>query len=126
MQKQSYSSPESAPAVGPYSAALAAGDLVFLSGQIPLDAAGEVVGDDAAGQARKALENLELTLAAAGLGMDAVVKTTVFLTDIADFAAVNEVYATCFTEPYPARSAIQVAALPRGVKVEVEAIARRD
>jgi 2-iminobutanoate/2-iminopropanoate deaminase len=126
MEKSSYRSADGAPAVGPYSPALAAGDLVFLSGQIALDGAGQVVGVTAPEQARKALENVRSLLAAAGLGMDAVVKTTVFLTDMDDFVGVNDVYASFFEEPYPARSTVEVARLPKDVWVEIEAIARRE
>jgi 2-iminobutanoate/2-iminopropanoate deaminase len=125
VQKQAYSSPGAAPAVGPYSPALEVGDLVFISGQIALAPDGSVVGATAAEQARKALENMLATLAAAGLEMDAVVKTTIFLTDMADFAQVNEVYAMFFSPPFPARSTVEVARLPRDLKVEIEAIAVR-
>jgi len=99
--------------------------LVFVSGQVPLDAAGNVVGESAAEQARQSLENLRALLAARGLTMDAVLKTTIFLIDLGDFAAVNDVYASFFSPPYPARSTVQVGALPKGVKVEIEAIARQ-
>ena len=99
-------------AIGPYSAFVDAGEFVFCSGQIPLDpASGEIVGNSAAEQAEQALKN--------------VVKTTVFLADIADFAAVNEVYAKHFNKPFPARSALQVGALPKGAKVEIEVIAKK-
>lgn len=124
MSKTPYAAADGAPPVGPYSAAVASGDLLFLSGQIALDATGATVGESAAEQAAKALENMRSLLAAAGLEMDAVVKTTIFLTDMADFGAVNEVYASFFAAPYPARSTIAVAALPKGLKVEIEAIAR--
>jgi 2-iminobutanoate/2-iminopropanoate deaminase len=125
MQKQAFASPDGAPAVGPYSPALAAGDLVFVSGQIALAADGSVVGVTAAEQARKALENMQATLAAANLEMGAVVKTTIFLDDMGDFAAVNEIYAQFFSEPYPARSTVEVSRLPKDLKVEIEAIAVR-
>jgi 2-iminobutanoate/2-iminopropanoate deaminase len=111
--------------VGPYSPAIGAGDLVFLSGQIALDAAGNVAGATAAEQTRQALDNLVALLAAAGLTTDAVVKTTIFLTDMTDFGAVNEVYAGYFAAPFPARSTVAVAALPKDVLVEIEALARR-
>jgi 2-iminobutanoate/2-iminopropanoate deaminase len=125
MDKQAFSSPQGAPAVGPYSPAVGAGDLVFVSGQIALDADGQIVGHSPADQARKALENMLVTLAAAGLGPGDVVKTTIFLHDMDDFAAVNEVYAEFFSEPYPARSTVQVARLPKDLKVEIEAVAVR-
>jgi len=111
-------------AVGPYSQAIKADSLIFLSGQIPLDpATGVIVGDTAAEQAEQVLKNIGEVLKAAGASYPDVVKTTVFLTDINDFAAVNEVYKRFFTEKYPARSAVAVAALPKGAKVEIEAIA---
>jgi 2-iminobutanoate/2-iminopropanoate deaminase len=122
--KTSLTSSQSAAAVGPYSPGIVSGDLVFLSGQIALDAAGDVVGATAAEQARQALANMRLLLAEQGLAMDDVVKTTIFMTDLNDFATVNEVYASFFDKPFPARSTVQVAALPKGVKVEIEAIAR--
>jgi 2-iminobutanoate/2-iminopropanoate deaminase len=97
---------------------------VHISGQIPLDAAtGKLVGGDIAGQATQCLENLKAILDAAGLGFDNVVKTTIFLMDLADFQAVNGVYAKYTSEPYPARSTIQVAGLPMGARVEIEMIA---
>jgi 2-iminobutanoate/2-iminopropanoate deaminase len=123
--KSAITSPASRP-IGPYSAGMAVGDLVFLSGQTPLDAAtGKLVDGDIARQARQCLENLKALLEAAGLGFGHVVKTTIFLTDMADFAAVNEVYKAYVREPYPARSTIAVAALPMGAVVEIEMIASR-
>lgn len=111
-------------AIGPYSQAIRAGDLVFCSGQIPLDpATGELVGPDVRLQARRVMDNLAAVLAAAGSGLPRVVKTTIFLTDLGDFATVNEVYGSYFEGQYPARATIQVAALPRGSKVEIEAVA---
>lgn len=115
-----------APAIGPYSAALAVGRLVFLSGQIPLKADGTLVAGDVRDQATQVLENLRGLLAAAGTDVAHVAKTTIYLADMADFAAVNEVYARYFTEPYPARATVQVARLPRDVKVEIDAIAVLD
>jgi 2-iminobutanoate/2-iminopropanoate deaminase len=113
-------------AIGPYSLAIANGDLVFVSGQIALDGAtGKLVAGDAASEARRALDNLEAILKAAGLGFAHVVKTTIFLTDMGDFAAVNEVYKSYVGEPFPARSTIAVKALPLGAKVEIEMIAAR-
>jgi len=112
--------------IGPYSVAAEAAGLVFISGQIALDpATGKRVEGDAAAQAKRILENLGLILGDLGLGFDAVVKTTIFLADIADFAAVNEVYRGYFGEAPPARSTIQVSALPGGFQVEIEAVAAR-
>jgi 2-iminobutanoate/2-iminopropanoate deaminase len=125
MTKRDFAAPKAAPPVGPYSPAIEAGGFVFLSGQIPLDGDGAVVGATATEQAKQALENLVALLKAAGLTTDSVVKTTIFLTDIGDFLAVNEVYARYFAVPCPARSTVQVAALPKGVKVEIEAVAAR-
>jgi 2-iminobutanoate/2-iminopropanoate deaminase len=115
----------SAPAaIGPYSQAIAAGGAVFCSGQLGLDPATmQLAGDDAATQTRRALENLSAVLAAAGLSLRHVVKTTIFLVDMTDFAAVNAVYATFFPERPPARSTFAVAALPLAARVEIEAIA---
>jgi len=114
-------------AIGPYSQAVAAGGFVFLSGQIPLDAtSGEMVGgDDVEAQARQVMRNLKAVLEAAGSGFAKVVKTTIYLTDLGDFAAVNKIYGGFFEgiEP-PARATVQVSALPRGAKVEIDAIAR--
>ena len=113
-------------AIGPQSAGGDAGAFVRSSGQIPLDpASGEIVGNSAAVRDEQARKNVEGVLAAAGLSTKNVVKTTVFLADIADFAAVNEVYAKHFNKPFPARSALQVGALPKGAKVEIEVIARK-
>lgn len=123
MAKRSFASPDEAPPIGPYSPGVRAGNFVFLSGQIPLDTEGKITGLTAAQQAETALNNMKRLLAAAGLTMDAVIKTTIFLVDIEDFAAVNDVYAAFFAEPYPARSTVQVAALPKGVRIEIEAIA---
>jgi 2-iminobutanoate/2-iminopropanoate deaminase len=110
--------------VGPYSQAVRAGDWLFVSGQIPLDpATGQLAGEDAAAQAARALENLGAILRAAGMEYADVVKTTLFLTDLRDFAAVNQVYARYFAERPPARSTVQVSALPKGARVEIEAIA---
>jgi 2-iminobutanoate/2-iminopropanoate deaminase len=110
--------------IGPYSQAIKAGELVFASGQLGLNqATGELAGPEAASQAKKALEHLQAILEASGSAMIRVVKTTIFLTDMADFAAVNEVYGQFFPVDPPARSTVQVAALPKGAKVEIEAIA---
>ena len=111
-------------AVGPYSQAIRAGDLVFTAGQLGIDpASGELVGEDVAGQAERALQNLGAILAAAGSGMDRIVKVTVYLAEIGDWPAVNEVYARLVPEPFPARSAFAVKDLPKGARVEIEAVA---
>jgi len=111
-------------AAGPYSQAIRAGDLVFTAGQLGLDpATGEFSGDDVGTQAERALANLAAILDAAGSGMDRLVKVTVFLADIGDWPAVNEVYARLIPEPFPARSAFAVKDLPRGARVEIEAVA---
>jgi 2-iminobutanoate/2-iminopropanoate deaminase len=110
-------------AVGAYSQAIDAGSLVFTSGSLPLDPVSKAMPGDVRAQAARALDNLKAVLAAAGSGMDKVVKATIFLADINDFQAVNEVYATYFSTPYPARSCFAVAALPMGAKLEIELIA---
>lgn len=111
-------------AIGPYSQAVRIGNLLFCSGQIPLDpATGELVAGDIAAQTRRVFANLGAVLAEAGLGFEAVAKTTVYLADMKDFAAMNEVYATYFSQPAPARSTIQAAALPRNARVEIDIIA---
>lgn len=112
--------------MGPYSQAVDLGDFVFLSGQIPLDpATQQVVPGDIKAQTDRVLRNLQVVLETAGLTTSHVVRTTVFLTDLADFPAMNEVYATFFPKDPPARSTVQVAALPKGVRIEIDAIARR-
>lgn len=122
--RASVSAPDAPQAIGPYSQAIRAGQWLFLSGQIPLDpATGEVVAGDVRVQTRRVLDNMSAVLAAAGVSFDAVVKTTVFLADLNDFSAVNEVYATAFSDPAPARSTVQVARLPRDVRVEIDAVA---
>lgn len=126
MEKSTIYSAAAPAAVGPYSQAVAAGDLIFLSGQLPLDPqTGRFPGESVAAQTAQSLQNLQAVLAQAGLDLSAVVKTTVFLKDMADFDAMNQVYASYFTKDCPARSAFQVAALPKGARVEIEAIAVR-
>ena len=112
-----------APAIGPYSPALRAGQFLFLSGQIPLTTAGTVVDGGIREQTAQVLENMRQLLEAGGADFASVVKTTIYLADLADFAVVNEIYATCFVEPYTARATVQVARLPRDVRVEIDAIA---
>ena len=111
-------------AIGPYSQGVRAGDFLFCAGQIPvIPASGQMVGHDAAAQTERVLENVKIILQDQKLDFGHVVKTTVFLTDLADFAAMNEVYARYFAADFPARSTVQVAALPRGAKVEIEVVA---
>ncbi len=111
-------------AIGPYSQAIRSGNTIYVSGQIPIDpATGEFAGADIKTQTRQSLTNIKNILAAAGAKMSDVVKTTVLLSDIGNFAAMNEVYAEFFTEPFPARAAFQAAAIPKGALVEIEAIA---
>ena len=112
-------------AIGPYSQALDLGNLVFVSGQIPVNPATGTMPEDVRDQARQSLANLKAILAEAGLSMTDVVKTVVFLADLNDFAAVNEAYAQAFAEPFPARSCVQVAGIPKGAKAEIECIAVR-
>ena len=123
--RRAVSSPAAAPAIGPYSAGLQVGQLVFLSGQIPLDATGTLVPGGIREQTVRVMENLKAVLAAAGTDLAHVVKTTIYLADLGDFATVNEIYATYFAEPFPARATVQVARLPRDVRVEIDAIAVR-
>ena len=126
MQRSIVSTPDAPKAIGPYSQAVRTGQLVFLSGQIPLDPkSGEMVGgSDVEAQTRQVMSNLAAVLSAAGARFEHVVKTTIFLTDLNDFAKVNQIYGAAFegVSP-PARATVQVAALPRGAKVEIEAIA---
>lgn len=112
-------------AIGPYSQAVSAGGFLFTSGQIALRSDGTLVEGDAAAQTRQVFQNLEAVLEAAGLTRGDVIKTTVFLQDLGDFAAMNEVYAAFFGEHRPARSTVQVARLPKNVLVEIDLIARR-
>ena len=112
-------------AIGPYAQAVASGDLVFCSGQIGIDPAlGAMVEGGIEAETRRVLDNLREVLSAAGLGLRDVVKTTVFLVSLADFDTVNRIYGEHFSAPYPARSTVQVSALPRHARVEIEAIAR--
>ncbi|HUF05301.1 MAG TPA: RidA family protein [Aridibacter sp.] len=114
-------------AIGPYSQAVKAGNLLFCSGQIPIDpATGDFVSEDIAGQTEQVLVNLKAVLNAGGAELSSVVKTTVFLQDMADFAAMNEVYARHFSETKPARATVAAAGLPKGAKVEIECIAVLD
>lgn len=124
MRKTGIATRSAPAAIGPYAQAMRAGDLVFCSGQIGLDPeSGELVAGGAVAECRQAMENLRAVLAAAGLSLADVVKTTIYLTDLGVFTAVNEVYGGYFSEPYPARATVGVATLPRGASVEIEAIA---
>lgn len=124
MQRSVIATPAAPAAIGPYSQAIRAGNLVFTSGQIPLDpATGQMVTGDLAAETRRVLDNLAAVLSAAGVGFADVVKTTIFLTDMGDFAAVNALYAERFAGAPPARSTVQVARLPKDARVEIEMIA---
>lgn len=115
--------PPNAPAaLGPYSRAIAHGGLLWCSGALGLGADGSLVEGGTAAQARQALTNLQMLCAAGGTDLRQALRCTVYLTDLADFAAVNEVYASFFAEPYPARTTVQVAALPKGGRVEIDAV----
>ena len=123
MSKQAIHSPDAPAAIGPYSQAIRAGDVLWMSGQIPLDPATmQIVEGGIDAQAHRVFLNMRAVAQAAGASLDDVVKLTILLADLADFAKVNEIMATYFTKPYPARSTYQVAALPRGAKLEVEAM----
>jgi 2-iminobutanoate/2-iminopropanoate deaminase len=124
--KRAIQSKQAPAAIGPYSQAIENGALVFCSGQIGLDpAAGTIVAGGIEVETRRVLENLRSVLAEAGLALKDVVKTTIFLADLADFEVVNRVYGEHFEAPYPARSTVQVAALPRKARIEIEAVAMR-
>jgi len=123
MDKKAITAARAPAAIGPYSQGIMAGGFIFTSGQIPLEPASKKMPGDIREQARQALSNVRAILEEAGSGMDRVVKVTVFLADIGDFAVVNEVYAEFFQEPFPARSAFAVKDLPLGARVEVEAVA---
>ena len=123
MSKQIISTPNAPGAIGTYSQAVRAGNTLWVSGQIPLDPkTKELVAGDMEAQARRVFDNLEAIVAAAGANFDQVVKATIYLTDLAHFALVNKVMADYFREPYPARAAVGVVALPRGAQIEVECI----
>ena len=124
MEKKAIKTSKAPGAVGPYSQGIRAGDLIFVSGQLPANAEGVLIIDDIAAATRHSLENVNAVLSAAGAQMNDVVKATVFLTDMGDFSAMNKVYGEFFSDPFPARACIEVAALPKGAKVEIEVIAR--
>lgn len=124
MTKTVVTAPNAAPVIGPYSPAVRAGGFLFLSGQIPLDpATGQLVEGGIRAQTSRVMQNMGELLKAGGADFSHVVRTTIFLSDMNDFAAVNEVYASFFSEPYPARATVQVARLPKDVGVEIDAIA---
>ena len=126
--KKAISTNNAPAAIGPYSQAVetsAGGTMVFISGQIPVNPATGEIPEGISAQTRQSLENVKAILAEAGLSVDNVVKTTVFMADMADFAAMNVSYASVFTQPFPARSAVAVKALPNNVLVEIEVIAQR-
>lgn len=122
--KQAINSARAPKAIGPYSQAIKAGGFVFLSGQLPANPANGEISGDIKAQTKQSLENIRAILAAADANLQSVVKTTVFLQDINDFAAMNEVYKQYFDHDPPARSCVQVAAIPKGALVEIEVIAR--
>ncbi|PYV68538.1 MAG: reactive intermediate/imine deaminase [Acidobacteria bacterium] len=125
--KKIISTNEAPPAIGPYSQAVRSGSFLFCSGQIPLDPkSGQIVPGDIAAQTRRVLNNIAAVLRAEGLTFDSVVKTIIFLTDLNDFQLVNEVYGSYFKQDPPARSTVQVSALPKGANVEIEVIAVAD
>jgi 2-iminobutanoate/2-iminopropanoate deaminase len=122
--RQAVTTPRAPAAIGPYSQAVRAGTLLFVSGQVPLDpATGTLVPGGIEEQTRQVLRNLQAILEAAGTSFDAVARTTVYLTDLSDFAAMNAVYATFVREPFPARATVQVARLPKDARVEIDMIA---
>lgn len=123
MKKNAVNTNKAPQAIGPYSQAIVVNGMVYTSGQLGMDEKGILQGTTAAEQAEKAIQNLIAVLEEAGSSLDKVVKTLVFLDDINDFVAVNEVYGKYFTQPYPARSAVEVANLPKGAKVEIEVVA---
>ena len=112
-------------AIGPYSQAVQQGDTLFVSGQLPLDPVTKEMADDAAAQARQSMKNIKAIVTAAGFTMEQVVRCGIFVTDLADFAVINEEYATFFQGDFPARATVQVAALPLGARVEIDAVAMR-
>ncbi|HHU91854.1 MAG TPA: RidA family protein [Halanaerobiaceae bacterium] len=120
---RSINTEKSPQALGPYSQGVVTGNLIFVSGQIPLDADGKLVSEDIQEQTRQCLRNISHILEEAGSSLDKVIKTTIYLADMDDFPRVNEAYAGFFTDPYPARSCVEVSRLPRDGKIEIEAIA---
>lgn len=124
MKKEIVNTKDAPAAIGPYSQAIKAAGMVFISGQIPLDPAfGEIAGASIEAQTKRVMKNLEAVLKAAGSDLDKVIKTTIYLTDLSDFAVVNEIYGNYFNDSPPARATVEVSGLPKGVKVEIDAIA---
>ena len=124
MKKEIISTKDAPAAIGPYSQAIKAAGMIFISGQIPLNpASGEIAGASIEAQTKRVMKNLEAVLKAAGSDLDKVIKTTIYLTDLSDFAVVNEIYGSYFNESPPARATVEVSGLPKGVKVEIDAIA---
>lgn len=125
--KKMISTPKAPAAIGPYSQAIQVGNLIYTSGQIPIDpATGQLVEGGIKEQTRQSLSNIQAIIQEAGLTMASVVKTTVFMADMADFADMNSIYAEFFTEPYPARSAVAVKTLPKNALVEIEVVAEKE
>jgi len=125
--RQAVSTPSAPKAIGPYSQAIRAGSLLFVSGQVPIDPdTGQIINGDIAAQTHRVFQNIGEILKAGGASFDHVVRTTVFLADMNDFAAMNEAYATYFTAPAPARATVQVSRLPRDARVEIDVIASLD
>lgn len=124
MTKHAVTSTSAPAAIGPYSPALRAGGLLFLSGQTPLDpATGQIVTGDIRAQTRRVMENLSALLAAEGLNFSSVVRSTIFLADLGDFAVVNEIYGSYLSQPFPARTTVEVSRLPRDARIEIDMIA---
>lgn len=124
MEKKTFSPEGSPEAIGPYNHGTRIGNLLFTAGQIPLDPeTNQIVGDDIVTQATRVLENLRILLESEGLDLGHIVKTTIFMVDLSEFAQVNEIYAGFFAENYPSRSTVQVTALPMGARIEIEAVA---
>ncbi|ATW28024.1 RidA family protein [Candidatus Formimonas warabiya] len=127
MSKEAVSTSKAPKAIGPYSQAILTGNHIYTSGQIPIDpATGNIAGTDIETQGRQVLENLKNILEASGSGLGKVIKTVVFIKDLNDFALINEIYAAYFSEPYPARSCVEVSRLPKDVLVEIEAVAIKE
>lgn len=123
MMKKAFVTDRAPKPVGPYSQAVQAGSFLFLAGQVPLTPDGKMIEGDVVEQTRQVLNNLKAVLEKAGATMDQVVKTTIFLKDLGDFETVNRVYSEYFTEPYPARSTVEASKLPKGARLEIDAIA---
>ncbi len=123
-RKQAVITSQAPAAIGPYTQAVRAGGWLFISGQIPIDpGTGEMIAGDITAQTTRVLENLRAILKAAELGMDSVVRTTVYLADLGEFSKMNEIYRRFFPDPFPARSTVEVSALPRGARLEIDAVA---